>query len=389
MQSPNGILFQVCLWFFLLIIPVFLQNLSLHQFKNYESAEVEFCKGINCLFGKNGSGKTNLLDAIYYLAFTKSAFDNSDQQNSRNGHDGFLIKGIFQSDKKDEVVCSFQLGHKKKIRENEVEYQKFSDHFGKYPVVLIAPNDIELIWGGSELRRKFFDSLISQVDRQYLESLMTYHQILKQRNGFLRISAERGNFDRDLLDTYDLKLSPLGNSIFERRQEFIKLFTPYFSEAYHFLSGNATEVVVINYQSDLAANKFYDLLANNVSRDLQLQRTTQGIHRDDFDFRLNGFELKRYGSQGQQKSFLIGLKLAEFKTLATWKNKKPILLLDDIFDKLDDERIQRLMELVANGEFGQLFITDARANRSSDLIKQLKVPTKAFLVENGKLSAIS
>lgn len=368
---------------------VFLEKLTLHQFKNYETLEVDFSEGINCLFGRNGSGKTNLLDAIHYLAFTKSAFAGSDQQNIRTGGDHFVIKGLFRQDGPGEVVCSFQTGRKKSIRENELETPKLSEHIGKYPVVLIAPNDIELIWDGSELRRKFFDSLISQVDRAYLESLIQYSQYLKQRNGLLRIAAERGTLDRDLLETYNQKLAPLGKHVFEVRANFLLTFLPMVEEAYRFLAGGSTEHVSIEYQSDLHAADFPTLLGRNTSRDLQLQRTTTGIHRDEFVFQLEGNDLKRYGSQGQQKSFLIALKLAEFRCLAGCKNKKPILLLDDIFDKLDDERIQKLIQMVAGGTFGQLFITDARSDRSREIFEGVGLKTRAYLVEEGRVSVLS
>lgn len=367
---------------------MFLEKLNLHHFKNYDELEAEFSSGINCLFGRNGSGKTNLLDAIYYLSFTKSAFAGSDAQNIQTGHDQFVIRGRFRNDHSAEVVCACQAGHKKSVRENEQEYTKMSDHIGKYPVVMIAPNDIELIWDGSEQRRRFFDSLISQIDRSYLEHLIQYQQYLKQRNGLLRLAADRGSVDRDLLDTYNQKLVPLARFIFERRQHFVQAFTPQFVDAYHFLSGNAAEKVSLRYQSELEGESYDTILKRTLSRDLQLQRTTSGIHRDDFVFLLDGHELKRYGSQGQQKSFLIGLKVTEFRELARSKGQNPILLLDDIFDKLDDLRIQKLMQMVAEGSFGQLFITDARADRSRDIIKELGIQASAYQVENGKLATL-
>jgi len=365
---------------------VFLEKLALYNFKNYREVLLDFRDGIHCVFGRNGSGKTNLLDAIYYLSFAKCAFGNSDQQNICNGEEQFVIKGVFQNESRSEVVCSYQSGRKKIIRVNEKETPKLSGHIGKYPVVLIAPHDIELIWDGSELRRKFFDSLMSQVDPVYFENLILYHHYLKQRNGLLRISADRGEVDRDLLETYDQQLIPLGQVIFEKRKIFVGQFSLPFSEAYRFLAEGTKEQISIQYQSELGETDFKTLLERNLSRDLQLQRTTTGIHRDDFDFRLDDQELKRYGSQGQQKSFLIGLKLAEFKMLQDYKTKKPILLLDDIFDKLDDLRIQKLIQRVADGTFGQLFITDARADRSREIIKKAGLKAVSLLVENGNVN---
>jgi DNA replication and repair protein RecF len=362
---------------------VFLQKLRLYNFKNHEEVTLIFEDKINCFLGKNGSGKTNLLDAIYYLSFTKSAINPYDLQNINHGQTGFLIKGNFNvEEKQKEVVCSFQQGEKKIVREDEQESSRFSEHVGKYPVVLIAPQDIELIWDGSELRRRFFDSLISQLDRLYLENLIVYNHQLKQRNSLLRAFAEQGKVDSDLLETYDATLAQAAEYIHKIRKELLVEFIPKFNQHYDFLVQEAEEKVDIQYKSDLAGADFISLLRKNRSRDLILQRTTAGIHRDDFLFTLNGQELKRVGSQGQQKSFLISLKLAEFQTIAERKNLKPILLLDDIFDKLDDSRIHQLMKLVNQGMFGQMFITDARQGRSEQILKEAGITARLFVLEN-------
>lgn len=362
---------------------MFLQKLRLYNFKNHEEASLIFEGKINCFLGRNGSGKTNLLDAIYYLSFTKSAINPYDLQNINYGQAGFLIKGDFKvEDKQKEVVCSYQQGEKKVIREDEQEGSRFSEHVGKYPVVLIAPQDIELIWDGSELRRRFFDSLISQLDRFYLENLITYNHQLKQRNSLLRAFAEQGKVDSDLLETYDAKLAEAGEYIHKVRKELLISFVPKFNKHYDFLVQEAKEKVDVQYKSDLTGADFISLLRKNRQRDLLLQRTTSGIHRDDFLFTLNEQELKRVGSQGQQKSFLISLKLAEFQTIAEKKNLKPILLLDDIFDKLDDFRIHQLMMLVSQGTFGQMFITDARQGRSEQILKEAGLNARLFVLEN-------
>ena len=364
-----------------------LEKLSLFNFKNYEEAQLIFQGNIHCFLGRNGSGKTNLLDAIYYLSFTKSAFNSSDSQNIRLAQDQFFIKGVFsRNNKSSEVICSFQQGQKKVIRENDLDYTKFAEHIGKYLVVMVTPQDIELIWDGSEVRRKFFDTLISQLDRTYLDYLITYTAYLKQRNSALRFFSEKGKVDHDLLESYDQKLLPAADYIFNKRKSFVQEFVPRLINHYRFLSGDAQEDVTVHYRSDLEEVSWKDALKKNLPRDLALQRTTTGVHRDDFLFYLNKNELKRFGSQGQQKSFLIGLKLAEFESITIIKSLKPILLLDDIFDKLDDLRINKLMHLVAQETFGQIFLTDARPARTKEIIAGAGLNPSIFIVAEGKIN---
>lgn len=361
-----------------------LRKLNLVNFRNYEQLAVGFEGQVHCLLGKNGSGKTNLLDSIYYLSFTKSSLLASDSQNIRTGQNVFSIRGTFQnSTTSHDVLCSYQSGQKKVIREDGNDYGRLSEHIGKYPAVMIAPSDIELIWDGGEVRRRFFDTLISQVNKEYLDRLIVYTGHLKMRNSLLKRFAEKGKVDHDLLESCDRQLIPCGDFIARTRQEFLTKFSPYFQQHYAFLSGSSAELAAIAYRSGTDDDSLSDALSKNLNRDIILQRTTMGAHRDDFIFSLDGFELKRHGSQGQQKSFLIGLKLAEFDILTTRKKFKPILLLDDIFDKLDDDRITRLIGLVDSGTFGQLFITDARPDRSRDLLKGIRA--ESFLVENGTL----
>lgn len=364
---------------------MFLQELRLFNFKNYAEANLKFDQSLTCFLGDNGSGKTNLLDAMHYLSSTKSAINPSDVQNIKLGESQFMIKGSFSiNGKVKEVICSFQQGQKKIIREDGQDCIKFSEHVGKYPVVLVAPQDIELIWDGSEVRRKFFDSLLSQIDHGYLESLIVYSAFLKQRNSALKMFAERGQTDHDLLAGYDQKIIPSAKSIFAKRKGFIQEFIPAFRKHYQNLSDSKTEEMDIQYRSDLEGLDFGELLRNNLQRDLVLQRTTNGIHRDDFLFLLNGNEVKRYGSQGQQKSFLIALKLAEFQVIAEKKKFKPLLLLDDIFDKLDDKRINKILKLVTEGMFGQLFITDARPDRCKEILNEMNLKAGIVSIENGK-----
>lgn len=364
-----------------------LEKLTLYNFKNYEEAALELSPEVNCFFGLNGSGKTNLLDAIYYLSLTKSASSASDLQNIRQGENQFFIKGQFLTKKNQtEVLCSFIQGSKKLMSEDGTEYKKMAEHIGKYPLVMIAPNDIELIWDGSEQRRKFFDGLLSQMDAAYLENLIVYSQVLRQRNGMLRLFSERGSVDQDLLDSYDVRLIPAARFIHEKRKSFLVKYHPLFEKWYKQLAGReAKEKVSITYRSDLEEVDFAELLKKNLQRDIVLQRTSSGIHRDDFLFALNAGELKKFGSQGQQKSFLIGLKLAEFQVLEQTSRKRPLLLLDDIFDKLDDNRIVKLMSLVSEGSFGQIFITDARSGRSREILKEAGVKARVFEVEEGTI----
>ncbi len=363
-----------------------LETLHLLSFKNYLDANLRFSPRINVLVGKNGSGKTNLLDAIYYLGFTKSAFSSSDQQCITQGNSYFFIKGVFKNDSTTkEVTSTVQLGAKKIFREDSLDYQKLSEHIGKYPIVLIAPDDVYLVNEGSEGRRRFFDGIISQLDKLYLENLIQYNQALKLRNGLLKLYVERGSaVDWSALESYDKLLSSLGDSIFRRRSAFIVEFSPVFQKYYHFLVENS-ESAEVQYASELKEKTFVAGLMDVRPRDVALQRTNFGIHKDDYDFVLGNEALKRFGSQGQQKSFVIAMKLAQFAILDSHKGFKPILLLDDIFDKLDDFRIARLLELIKS-EFGQLFITDARPERTRGLLNQINVPSTVFTIDQGKVT---
>jgi DNA replication and repair protein RecF len=370
-------------------IPVRLKKLSLYNYRNYAETRLEFTADVIALLGKNGSGKTNLLDAIHYLSLTKSFLNATDSNNIKTGESVFSIKGTFEKKgASNEVFCSFQAGSKKIVREDSNDYPKLSAHIGKYPVVLIAPNDIELIWDGSEVRRKFVDGLLSQINSAYLEQLIVYTNYLKMRNAALKQFAERGKVDHMLLETYNAKLETSGDFIFKTRQEFMQLLSPSLMANYQFLADTDAENPGLEYKSDLEGSSMQKLLTDNLQRDLVMQRTTTGIHRDDFGFQLNGQELKRYGSQGQQKSFLIGLKLAEFEIISQQKGFQPIILLDDIFDKLDDDRIGKLIQLVTENKFGQIFITDARPERAEELLSLIDLKRQTFIVEDGILTEV-
>jgi DNA replication and repair protein RecF len=363
-----------------------LEKLSLLNFKNYSAIDITFNSRINLFVGRNGSGKTNLLDSIYYLSFTKSAFSSADAQCIRNGENLFVVRGIFnKEEKRFEVVSSLQAGMKKIFRENQQDYEKISDHIGRFPAVLIAPDDTDLIKEGSELRRKFFDGIIAQIDRQYLEYLIQYNQVLKQRNALLKIFYDSGKQDLLALEAYDHQLCRYGNYIFQKRSEFVIEFVPVF-ERFFSMIVEAEEKPSLRYESGLNEITFEDGLKQSRQKDQFLQRTSFGIHRDDFGFFLNNNEIKRTGSQGQHKSFVIALKLAQYEIIEKHKGFKPILLLDDIFDKLDDFRIAALIGLIKT-RLGQIFITDARPQRTSELLDQIGVSASKFLVDGGVIAS--
>ncbi len=363
-----------------------LEKLHLLNFKNYANADIEFEGLIHCFLGRNGSGKTNLLEAIHYLSFTRGATSNPDTSNIRHGEELFLIRGVFQLNKKrKEVTCSYSPDRKKKIAEDGKEYTRFSEHIGKYPLVMVAPADIELVWDGGAVRRKFMDTLLSQMSKEYLEQLMVYQTHLRHRNGLLKMYAERAAVDKELLATYDERLVAAGTYIYEQRKGLVYRIEPRVQQHYSFLVNGDAERPGIQYESNLDTVDFRQELLLRLDRDIALGRTSVGIHRDDFRFTLQGYDLKSYGSQGQQKSFLIALKLAEFDCLFQKNGFKPLLLLDDIFDKLDDDRILKLMQLIMKGTFGQILITDARPGRSLDVLREAGVNSQNFEVNNGSL----
>lgn len=362
-----------------------LKNLSLLNFKNYEDAEFDFSPKINCLVGDNGSGKTNVLDAIYYLGNCKSYFNPIDKQNIRFDENFFVINSSFEIDERtDKVNCGVKIGQKKTFKRNDKIYDRLADHIGKYPVVIITPNDIDLIKEGSEIRRKFFDSIISQSNKEFLFQLISYNKVLNQRNNLLKHFAKERKFEMDSLEIWDKKLIELGTKINAERILFINKFSPIFSSFYEQICGGIEEASVI-YKSDCTDSNWEELLAKSLTKDRLLQRTSKGIHKDDYPFNINGYSIKKYGSQGQQKSFLIALKLAQFQFIKDQNNVTPILLLDDIFDKIDDKRVSYLMTLVNDNIFKQIFITDTHQGRIPELFKNIDTPMKVFTIEQGKL----
>lgn len=364
---------------------MYLQQLSVINFKNYTEAELSFSEGVNAFTGNNGAGKTNLLDAIHYLSLCKSYFNPIDSQQIKQGTDFFIINGMFsKNDAKEAIACGVKRNQKKQFKRNKKDYQRLADHIGLFPLVMISPYDISIIIEGSEERRKFIDNVISQTDNHYLDELITYNKVLVNRNALLKQISDIGRYDPELLAVFDEQLIASGNLIFEKRKAFMESFTAIFNRHYHFLSENAEQVDLV-YESQLLNDDFAALLKKNTERDRALERTTIGIHKDELQFAIHGMPMKKFGSQGQQKSFLIALKLAQYSFLYQQKGFKPLLLLDDIFDKLDDNRVTKLMQMVSNHDFGQVFITDTSAAKIEGIFKDIKVDLKLFKVAGGEV----
>jgi DNA replication and repair protein RecF len=351
-----------------------LKDISLVQFKNYSQATFHFSERIVGICGNNGVGKTNLLDAIYYLCFTKSYFSKSDQQNVFKSASGFRIDGHFDKEgRAEQVVCILRENGKKEFSLNEEAYEKFSHHIGRFPCVIIAPDDVQIIAGGSEERRRFLDALLSQLDPGYLQSLIEYNRILQQRNSFLKSLMERRTPDRSLLDVYDGQLIRPGTYVFEKRQAFLQTLLPLVKQFYTHIAG-VEEPLELNYESQLLQYSFKDLLHQVREKDLLLQRTNGGIHKDDIDMRLAAQPFKTMASQGQRKSLLFALKLAEFEMLKQAKGFPPLLLLDDVFEKLDALRMHNLLDKVCLQDQGQIFITDTHPGRIREQLEKLSIP---------------
>lgn len=363
-----------------------LKSLNLVNFKNYDSAELHFSADINCLVGDNGSGKTNILDAIHYLSLCKSYYNPIDSQNIRHDEGFFLVEGAMSIDsgKEDFLYCGVKRGQKKVFKRNQVEYDRLADHIGRYPAVMITPSDVDIINEGSEVRRKFIDSIISQFDRDYLDTLIKYNKALTQRNNLLKYFALNRTFDAESLSVWDHQLIRLGKLIYEARKSFISAFAEGFSRYYADICGGVEEVEIV-YSSDLHELDGESLVAVSLDKDRRFQRTSAGVHKDDLALLINGHPVKKFGSQGQQKSFLIALKLGQFQFLKEARGVLPILLLDDIFDKIDDKRVAFLMGLVSQHEFGQIFITDTHGRRVPELFSGMDVELYTFNVENGNV----
>lgn len=368
---------------------MFLQTLKLVNFKNYEEAEFSFSSKINCFIGNNGAGKTNILDAIYYLSFCKSYFNSIDSQNILHEAPFFAIHGTYQKNNNggDAVSCIQKRNQRKVFKLNDKEYERLSDHIGLYPLVMISPYDRDLINEGSEVRRKYIDSVISQFDKIYLDDLINYNKALQQRNILLKKFAEQNYFDNSSLEIWDNQLVKLGEKIHARRKDFLIEFTPLFQQYFEFIS-KGKEKVQIRYDSQLNDQPFSSLLSSSVEKDRITRYTNTGVHKDDLEMIIDNYPVKKFGSQGQQKSYVIAIKLAQFDYTKNIKGFKPVLLLDDIFDKLDETRVKQIIQLVSDNSFGQAFISDTQKERIENIFRQVKIDHKIFSIIEGQATEL-
>lgn len=383
-----------------------LERLSIINYRNIESAELELSPGISCMVGPNGAGKTNILDTIYYLSFCKSLTGLPDSLNIRHNEPFFVIQGTYnlstapQTDgnatanedtvptpqARDEIYCGAKRGQKKQFKRNKKEYQRLTDHIGLLPLVLMSPADEDLINESAEARRRYADSVISQSDHPYMEALMAYNRLITQRNTLLKHMADQPNADLTLLEVFDQQLAHYGTRISQRRRAFVEWLRPVVTELYGLISGmetSGTEGVTMTYVTGLDRYDLYDGLRDSRQRDLALGYTSRGIHKDDIDFSMGGYPLKKVGSQGQRKSFVIALKLAQYRYLTETLGTRPILLLDDVFDKLDATRGDNLIGLVASGNFDQIVITDTDMARLQRVLDKADKAFSIFTVQNG------
>lgn len=366
-----------------------LQRLHLHQFKNHLQKDFEFDPGINCITGVNGSGKTNVLEAIYYLSYCKGYFNTQDSQNIFHGREEFSIRGSFEKEGRVDLSCAVRKGQRKRFKKDDKEYERLADHIGLFPAVIISPYDVDLIREGSEERRKFVDMVISLDDRDYLHTVMDYNRALTQRNNLLKhLWADRSS-DRTQLGLWNEQLCHLGGKIHERRKEFFEEFRPIFQEMQSAVSLGRDEAD-IHYRSQLSEGDMLRQLEAAFEREMARHHTLIGTHKDDMVMSVNGHPVKRFGSQGQQKTFLIALKLAQFHFIKEKSGLRPLLLLDDVFDKIDDERVAFMVDLVSKDTFGQIFITDTSAERLERVlsglsrghsIHQLETPETTIKIE--------
>lgn len=363
-----------------------LKKLSISNFKNIIGSDVDFSQRLNCFIGENGAGKTNLLDALYYLSFTKSFFNLSDHMNINHDANWFMVKGDYsRSDEILQVVCSCQLNQKKQVKLNGKVYRRLADHIGLLPLVMVSPGDSALIMGGSDERRKFMDGVISQFDAAYLEDLLRYNRVLLQRNNLLKQMGHSFQSDPEMIAIYDIQLIETGERIFSRRKKFVNELNPVFQEFYSAISQGA-EKTSLFYQSDLEGKPFPETLREALPRDRSAQYTTTGIHKDDLQLSLGNFPIRKIGSQGQQKTYLVALKLAQFEYIRQVAGLKPILLLDDIFDKLDKKRVEQIVKMVAGEQFGQIFITDTNREHLDTILLSVPSDYRIFKVTDGQIS---
>ncbi len=365
-----------------------LEKLSLLNFKNYQDLSLSLAPKINCFTGDNGSGKTNILDAIHYLSLCKSHINSQDRECIRSGQDSFVIQGEFSKNgSSDKILCSVGNGKKKVFKKNQKDYRKFSEHIGQFPSVMVSPSDNDLIGEGSEERRRFLDSSISQVDPDYLQHLLAYQKALKQRNFLLKQFNHSRVVDRSMIEIWDEQLCQHGEPIFKRRAEFVEELSPIFRKFYSLISGN-DEAVDLVYSSQLFDTDCRNLMKDSFQRDLLLSYTTVGVHKDDLHWLLNSRPIRRFASQGQQKTYLTALKFANSQLIASRSRIVPLLLLDDLFDKFDNNRVENIIRIVSGDNFGQIFITDTNTERMRELLNACEGENCHFLVRDNSTTLI-
>lgn len=363
---------------------LFLKHLAIANFKNVEQAELSLSSNLNGFVGDNGEGKTNLLDAVYYLSMAKSFFHQADGQVIRHEQAFFMLQADYERNGTEEAIyCGVKRGEGKVLKRNGKPYERLAEHIGFIPLVMVSPTDSALITDSGEERRRYLNGLISQLDKEYLDSLIRYNHTLMQRNKLLK----QQRIDYDMLDTLDMQLSEYGQRICEKRQLYVELMSPSFSMVYAAISGNKEEVS-LSYRSDLMQTSFKELLSQSFEKDRVVQHTTVGIHRDDLEMKLGDYPIRRIGSQGQQKTYLLALKLAQFELFKQRAGVPPLLLLDDIFDKLDTSRVEQLVQLVANSNFGQIFLTDSSKTRLDSILDRVSSGYALFHVENGMVAEL-
>ena len=362
-----------------------LEKIVISDFRNIQLQELEFSPNVNCICGNNGEGKTNLLDAIYYLSMTKSAFASSDRFNFRHGTDEFSISGTYRMENGLSSRFAVKMSSKgeKKVRRDEKQYGKVSEHIGILPIVMVSPSDISMVSESGEERRRFVNAVLSQTDREYMSALQQYNRLLLQRNRMLKEPEP----DRSLLEVIDMRMAALAEPVYQARKNFVDALNPIVAEYYKALSGDS-EQVTIEYESELSKAGLDQLLAASYDKDRLFRYTTSGLQRDDFIFRMNGHPIRRYGSQGQQKSFLVSLKFAQYEIMKNRYGFAPMLLLDDVFDKLDMGRISNLLQMVASNDFGQIFITDSNKVRMSGIVDGLTRDRAYYDTSAGKFTRL-
>ncbi len=362
-----------------------IEGISIVNYKNLTEVKAEFSPKLNCFIGRNGTGKTNMLDAIYYLSFCKSFFHATDQLNINHDENFFMLNGNYKrADSKEIISCGLQKGQKKQFKRNTKVYKKLQEHIGLLPLVMISPSDDNLILGGSEERRKFMDGVISQYNQQYLDDLLKYNRALQQRNNLLKQFAAERYFDEELLGIWDSQLTDYGERIHAEREKFVEKLIPVFQRYYSYIS-QGNEVVSLEHQSDLYKAGLAKGLSETLAKDRIVQHTTVGIHKDDLLLKIGEYPIKKLGSQGQKKTYLVALKLAQFDFIKEISGQKPILLLDDIFDKLDQQRVEQIVSTVAGEQFGQIFITDTNREHLDSIIKKMDTDIRIFKVNAGKV----